>query len=50
MDLDDWKKAADDALYAAKHAGRNRVLAAPSVTAAARPAADPAPPDPPASA
>ena len=28
MDLDSWKKAADDALYAAKAAGRKRVIAA----------------------
>jgi diguanylate cyclase (GGDEF)-like protein len=28
MDLDAWKKAADDALYAAKAAGRRRVIAA----------------------
>jgi diguanylate cyclase (GGDEF)-like protein len=28
MDLDEWKKAADDALYAAKAAGRRRVVAA----------------------
>ena len=28
MDLDAWKKAADDALYAAKKAGRRRVIAA----------------------
>ena len=28
MDLDSWKKAADDALYAAKAAGRRRVIAA----------------------
>jgi diguanylate cyclase (GGDEF)-like protein len=28
MDLDDWKKAADDALYAAKAAGRRRVVSA----------------------
>jgi hypothetical protein len=28
MDLDDWRRAADDALYAAKAAGRNCVVAA----------------------
>ena len=28
MDLDSWKKTADDALYAAKAAGRRRVIAA----------------------
>jgi len=28
MDLDDWRRAADEALYAAKAAGRNRVVAA----------------------
>ena len=28
MDLDEWKKAADDALYAAKAAGRRRVITA----------------------
>ena len=28
MDLDRWRKAADDALYAAKAAGRSRVVAA----------------------
>jgi diguanylate cyclase (GGDEF)-like protein len=33
MSLDDWKKAADDALYEAKRGGRNQVIAA-SVTAA----------------
>jgi diguanylate cyclase (GGDEF)-like protein len=44
MDLDAWKKAADDALYAAKKAGRRRVIAAsgfqvrPAATAAAQPA------------
>ena len=30
MDLERWRKAADDALYGAKAAGRNRVLAASS--------------------
>jgi diguanylate cyclase (GGDEF)-like protein len=34
-DLDSWKKRADDALYAAKRAGRNRVLAAGSPGSAA---------------
>jgi diguanylate cyclase (GGDEF)-like protein len=29
MSLDGWRKASDDALYAAKHAGRNQVVAAP---------------------
>jgi diguanylate cyclase (GGDEF)-like protein len=44
MDLDAWKKAADDALYAAKKAGRRRVIAAsgfqvrPPAAAAAQPA------------
>ena len=33
MSLDAWKKAADDALYAAKSAGRNRVLAFGGATA-----------------
>ena len=37
MDLDSWKKAADDALYAAKDAGRRRVIAASGFQA--RPAA-----------
>ena len=34
MDLDAWKKASDDALYAAKDAGRNRVIAASGFHAA----------------
>jgi diguanylate cyclase (GGDEF)-like protein len=34
MDLDRWRKAADDALYGAKAAGRNRVLAASEVARA----------------
>jgi diguanylate cyclase (GGDEF)-like protein len=34
MDLDAWKKAADDALYAAKAAGRRRVIAASGFHAA----------------
>jgi diguanylate cyclase (GGDEF)-like protein len=32
MDLDRWRKAADDALYEAKAAGRNRVIAAKNPT------------------
>jgi hypothetical protein len=28
MDLERWKQTADDALYAAKQAGRGRVIAA----------------------
>jgi diguanylate cyclase (GGDEF)-like protein len=33
MDLEHWRRAADDALYGAKAAGRNRVLAAGNVAA-----------------
>jgi diguanylate cyclase (GGDEF)-like protein len=44
--LDSWKKASDDALYAAKAAGRNRVVAATPAMAADVPvAADGAPKD-----
>jgi diguanylate cyclase (GGDEF)-like protein len=46
MSLDTWKKASDDALYAAKAAGRNRVVAATPATAAEVPVtADGAPKD-----
>jgi len=34
MDLDRWRKAADDALYGAKAAGRNRVTAASEIAGA----------------